>query len=290
MAKIAVALEQALAQRRVRGEHGRTDRRTIARGDGWSVADVVCTSGPEDRSFEERHSHYAIAIVMAGSFQYRSGLGRTLVTPGSMMLGNPGLAYECGHEHAEGDRCVVFWFEPDYFERVAGAGFTVPRLPPLQRLAPLVARAGAGVLGATVDWEELAVRVAVSAAGFAARQTSDRRVAPPNAEARVTRIIREIDRRPDASLSLGRLASESGLSPYHFLRTFERVTGVTPHQYVLRTRLRAAATRLVAEPQKIIAVALDSGFADVSNFNHAFRKEFGVNPRAYREREALSKH
>ena len=232
--------------------------------------------------------HYAIALVLAGSFQYRSGggLGRSVMTPGSMMLGNPGLAYECGHEHAEGDRCVVFWYEPDYFERVAGAGFTVPRLPPLQQLAPLVSRAGAGVLGGTVDWEELAVRVAASAAGLAARQTSDQRAAPPNAEARVTRAIREIDRCPDADLSLARLASESGLSPYHFLRTFERVTGVTPHQYVLRTRLRAAATRLVAEPQKIIAVALDSGFADVSNFNRAFRTEFGVNPRAYRERSA----
>ncbi|MGE5801742.1 MAG: AraC family transcriptional regulator [Gemmatimonadota bacterium] len=291
MAKIAVALEEALARRRLHGEAGRTAPRTIAAGGGeeggWAVADVVCTCGPQDRAFEERHAHYSIAVVLAGTVQYRSGLGRGLMTPGSVMLGNPGLAYECGHEHAEGDRCVVFWYEPEYFERLAGVGFSVPRLPPLRALAPLVASVSAGVIGASdVAWEELAARVAVRVAGLVGRASSEQRAlpspAPPlNAEARVTRAIRAIGDLPDRDWSLSVLARESRISPYHFLRTFERLTGVTPHQYVLRARLREAATRLVTEPRKIIDVALDSGFGDVSNFNRAFRAEFGVSPRVY---------
>jgi AraC family transcriptional regulator len=72
------------------------------------------------------------------------------------------------------------------------------------------------------------------------------------------------------------------LSPYHFLRTFESLTGVTPHQYVLRTRLREAASRLAAETGRVLDVALDCGFGDVSNFNRAFRAEFGASPRQYR--------
>lgn len=289
MAKIAVALEQALARRRTLGEAGRTAPRRIAAGDGWAVADVLCTSGPQDRAFEEQHAHYAIAIVLAGSFQYRSPLGAGLMAPGSLMLGNPGLAYECGHEHAEGDRCVVFWYEPDYFEQLAGAGFRVPRLPPVRPLAPLVASAVVGALGASdIAWEELAVRLAVETAGLAARQSAAEDALPRNAEARVTRAVREIDQRPDASLALDRLAQESGLSPYHFLRTFERLTGTTPHQYVLRARLREAAARLKTESRKIIDVAFDAGFGDVSNFNRAFRAEFGVSPRAYRENRVLN--
>ena len=43
--------------------------RIIARGHGWKVADVICTSGPQDPTFEERHSRYTIAMVLAGSFQ-----------------------------------------------------------------------------------------------------------------------------------------------------------------------------------------------------------------------------
>jgi AraC family transcriptional regulator len=285
LAKIAVGLEQALARRRLRGEAGRATPRVIASGAGWSVADVLCTSGPQDRPFEEQHTRYSIAMVLAGSFQYRSALGAGLMAPGSVMLGNPGVVYECGHEHAAGDRCVVFWYDPECFKELLGAGFRVARVPPLRDLATLFATAGAGAIGARyVAWEELAVKVAVRTAGLAARQSSKHDALPVNAAARVTRAVRMIDERPDASLSLSTLARESRLSPYHFLRTFERLTGVTPHQYVLRARLRAAATQLLAESGKVIDVALDSGFGDVSNFNRAFRAEFGASPRLYRRR------
>lgn len=98
----------------------------------------------------------------------------------------------------------------------------------------------------------------------------------------MARILREIERRPEADLTLGSLAREAGLSPFHFLRLFERLTGVTPHQYVLRTRLREAAARLATEPAKVLDVALDCGFGDLSNFNRAFRAEFGASPRAFR--------
>jgi len=47
-------------------------------------------------------------------------------------------------------------------------------------------------------------------------------------------------------------------------------------------RLREAAVRLVAEPGTVLDIALDCGFGDVSNFNRAFRTEFGMSPRAYR--------
>jgi AraC-like DNA-binding protein len=80
---------------------------------------------------------------------------------------------------------------------------------------------------------------------------------------------------------LDSLARQAGLSPYHFLRTFQRVTGVTPHQFVLRARLREAAVRLTTERRNVLDIALDCGFGDVSNFNRAFRTEFGVNPRRY---------
>lgn len=252
---------------------------------------MVCTSGPQDRPFQEQHTQYAVAVVLAGSFQYRSAAGHALMTPGSLMLGSPGQCFECGHEHAEGDRCLSFWYAPDYFERLCSdvgirrsRGFTVPRIPPLRSVAPVVADAGASLMGAgDVSWEELGLRVAARAVslanGFSAPY--DARV---DAEARVTRAVRFIDAHPAADLTLARLANDAGLSPYHFLRTFERLTGVTPHQYVLRARLREAALRLSAEPGKVVDIALDSGFGDVSNFNRAFRAEFGLRPRAYQQR------
>ena len=74
----------------------------------------------------------------------------------------------------------------------------------------------------------------------------------------------------------------AGISRYHFLRTFKLVTGVTPYQWLLRSRLRDAARRLAAARDPITAVALDVGFQDLSNFVRTFRAEFGLSPGRYR--------
>ena len=258
---------------------------------------MVCTSGPRDRPFEEQHSRFSIAIVAAGSFEYRSGNGRELMTPGSLLLGNADQCFECGHEHGVGDRCLSFHYAPDYFENLAAAAgaakpyFRGLRLPPLRALSPLVARACAGLarsgINGRVDaaWEELSVELAARVVQLAGSLSRKPTGAPPGAVARITRAVRLIERQPDAGLALGSLAREARLSPHHFLRIFERLTGLTPHQYVRRVRLRAAAMRLADDTNvrlKILDIALDSGFGDVSNFNRAFRAEFGVSPKAYR--------
>ena len=106
-------------------------------------------------------------------------------------------------------------------------------------------------------------------------------------ERRVADAIRVIEQQLDEPLTLDVLASRADLSRYHFLRTFTAVCGVTPHQYVRRARLTRAAARLIAEETRVIDIALDSGFGDVSNFNRAFREEFGVSPRRYRRDDGV---
>ncbi len=281
MAKIAVESENEFSSP--------PRSRLLAKGDGWAVFDVVCTSGPRDRPFEERHTAAAIAIVLAGTFQYRSPAGCELMTPGSLFLGNTGQNFTCAHEHGTGDRCLSFSYAPDFFERLAsGAGatgtkFHASRIPPIRALSPLVAQAGALLAGVNrLSCEELSIQVAAQAIklerGIAPRSPT----AGPGSLARVTRVVRMIESDPDIPRDLASLAQIARLSPYHFLRTFEGLTGTTPHQYLLRIRLRRAALRLRTEPAKILDVALDCGFGDVSNFNHAFRVEFGVSPRGYR--------
>jgi AraC family transcriptional regulator len=293
---LLLELDHALARRRQHGTPGCPSPLIIAAGDGWTVADVICTAGPDDRSFEEQHSRNAIAVVLAGSFHYRSSLGRALMTPGSLMLGNSGQCFECGHAHGEGDRCVSFWYAPEYFERlsadadVRGPRFALPRIPPLRALSPLVTAAALGLTSPTdTAWDEFSVTVATSTLRVSAGLPSDVRGAPPNGEARVTQAVRAIDRHPTAIWTLARLARAARLSPYHFLRTFTHLTGVTPHQYVLRARLRDAALRLVRDTGTVLDIALDCGFGDVSNFTRAFGTEFGVTPARYRQRRAFRK-
>jgi AraC family transcriptional regulator len=289
LGKIASDLDRAILERRLAGAPGRATGRKLASGAGWSVSDVVCTSGPRDRSFEEEHDGASVAIVLAGTFEYRSARGRHLMTPGSFLLGNPGECFECGHDHAIGDRCISFKFDGDLLNQLTDehGGFRSSRLPPERVSAAVVARTALALAEASVaSWEEIALDVATTAARLGSAPRPGASDTSPRVIAHVTESVRLIERNPARSAALSDLASAAGMSRFQFLRVFRSLTGVTPHQFILRTRLRAAAARIVDSNINIIDVALDAGFGDLSNFNHAFRAEFGVTPRAFRRRQS----
>jgi AraC family transcriptional regulator len=256
-----------------------------AEGSGWLVQDVVCNSGPRDRAFEERHDRVSIAVVLSGTFTYGNEFGSTLLTPGSLLLGNAGSCFTCGHEHGEGDRCLSFHFDAGFFENiVAAAGARTMRfnrnsLPADRSLAPLVARALLAVDG-SASFEEFALDVAAAAS----REGRDHRPPPVSKrdERRVAAVARYLEESFDQPCTLADLAGLAALSPYHFLRIFRAATGVTPHQHLLRGRLRAAAVSLVRTDTPVTEIALVSGFEDLSNFIRSFRAEYGVTPLHYR--------
>ena len=263
--------------------------RLLAADAGWSVHDFVCTAGPGDRAFEEQHSGASVAVVLSGTFQYRTSTGNELMSPGSLLLGNSGEAFTCGHEHGTGDRCLAFHYSEEFLEH-AGLGaerqcFRVARIPAIRPLSPLIASATALLRrdAEAPDLEEIAWKMIDGAArlqeGLAQRHSNS----DPAACARVTRVLRVIEAEPDAPHTLPDLAAQARLSPWHFLRCFQDLTGTTPRQYLLRTRLRRAATHLCQETNRtILDIAFECGFGDVSNFNRAFRAEFGRSPRAFR--------
>lgn len=262
----------------------------LASGPGWQVNDFVCTSGPQDRPFEERHAATSIAIVTAGTFRYRNDQGDALLTPGALLLGNEGACFECGHEHSTGDRCLSFHFTQRFQEAVAAARpgvrttrLNAPRLPPLSELAPLLAEAeSARDARDESALEEIALRLSGAVMTTLAGAAPSRNSPAPRDIARVTDVIRHIESSADERLSIAGLAREAGLSAYHFLRIFRQLVGMTPHQYVLRTRLHRAAVMLRQSDRSISAIALDAGFEDLSTFNRRFRRVMGVAPGRYR--------
>lgn len=264
----------------------------LASGPGWRADDVICTSGPGDRPFEEQHDGICIAPVTQGTFQYRSTQGSALLTPGALLLGQDRHCFECGHDHGTGDRCLSFHFAPDFFHTVAGTRrvtFTTPNLPPLPTLIPLIAAAEAARDdGDTAELGEIAVRLA---GAVATALTGTRRPTPTTRrdERRITDAIRLIERSAHDPIPLTDLAARVAMSPYHFLRTFRSVVGLTPHQFVLRTRLHEAAVSLRRSDDSISAIAFASGFNDLSTFNRRFRRFMGVSPSAYRTRAASRK-
>lgn len=264
----------------------------LASGTGWRVEDVVCTSGPHDRPFEERHDGMCIAAVTRGTFRYRSSLGSAVFAPGALLLGNHGYCFECSHEHGVGDRCLSFQFAPQFLEAVTSAvpgarrvSFTIPRLPPNNGSLPVIVAAEvARDDGDAAAFEELALRVAGAVSGALAESKGN--APPPSArdERRISAALRHVEARADEILPLTDLARDAAMSPYHFLRTFRALVGMTPHQFILHTRLNRAAIRLRRTSENISTIAFAAGFGDLSTFNRRFQRIFGQSPSAYRVR------
>ena len=84
------------------------------------------------------------------------------------------------------------------------------------------------------------------------------------------------------NIGLEQAAAQAGISPFHFLRLFSSVLGVTPHQYLVRSRLRHAARLLTDDEISVTDVAYDVGFGDLSNFVRTFHRAAGVSPRRFR--------
>jgi AraC family transcriptional regulator len=246
-----------------------------------------------------------IAVVTSGTFTYRTTHGAAMLAPGAVLLGNAGHCFECGHEHGVGDRCLSFRFTPEFVESVVSdirgirrIDFAIPSLPPIPELIPVAAAAQAARQGDTgVSLEELALGIVATVAGVLAdaKRPADTnssgesmrtRVASRRDQRRVTDALRRIEAESDRSLSLRQLARDAAMSPYHFLRTFRAVAGVTPHQYLLHTRMQRAAARLRCSDDKISAIAADAGFTDLSTFNRRFRRVLGSSPSAYRSGRA----
>ena len=259
---------------------------TVLRRGPLSVTDYRCNAGPADAPYPELHGAFTISYVRRGSFGVETRARSFDLVAGSVLVGHPGDEYMCRHDHAAGgDECLSFALAPELAESLGGRRevWRTGGLPPLPGLVVLGELAQATAeqrtdLGLDEVGLWLAARFAKLVSGVkraaAAVRDADRR--------RAIEAARWLDAHAHEPVDLESAARAVALSPFHFLRIFSRALGVTPHQYLVRARLRRAA-RLLSEPElKITDVALDVGFADLSNFVRTFHRAAGVSPRRFR--------
>lgn len=251
-----------------------------------TVSDFRCTAVPGDKPFVELHRCHSISFVRKGSFGYQCrGRSHELVA-GSFLIGAPDTEFVCTHDHVCGDECLSFFFGPELVEAIGerAEAWEVGTAPPLAELmvvGELAQAAADGLSDIALDeiGHLLAHRLVeiVSVKGRKATRVSarDRR--------RAVEAALWIEANSHRDIELEDVAGEAGVSPFHFLRAFSAVLGVTPHQYLVRSRLRRAARLLVDDDKSITDVAYDVGFGDLSNFVRTFHRAAGVSPLKFRQ-------
>jgi AraC-like DNA-binding protein len=261
-------------------------RTALLRRGSISVSDFRCSAAPGDKPFAEQFGCHSISYVRKGSFGCHSRGRFFELVAGSVLVGHPGDEYVCTHDHVCGDECLSFFLEPELVETIGdrtgvwqiGA---VPPLPELMVLGELAQAAadGRSDIGLNEVGQMFASRFVEMLSG------RSRKVAPATARdrRRAVETALWIDAHSHQEINLEDVAGQADISPFHFLRLFARVLGVTPHQYLVRSRLRHAARLLADDDRPVTEIAYDVGFGDLSNFVRTFHRAAGVSPRKFRE-------
>jgi len=88
----------------------------------------------------------------------------------------------------------------------------------------------------------------------------------------------------ESTLSIRDVAREAGISPFHFIRQFEAVFGVTPHQFRIHSRLERARLLLAQGHHSVTDVCLEVGFSSLGSFSDLFARRVGMAPSAYQRK------
>ena len=102
---------------------------------------------------------------------------------------------------------------------------------------------------------------------------------------RLEKVRRIIDTQFRSPLTLKQLADDCGLTRNYLCRAFKEYSGKTVFAYLIERRIQAAVVQLLSSRKKIIEIAFDCGFNDLSHFNRKFNEIIGSSPTAFRQKQ-----
>jgi AraC-like DNA-binding protein len=199
---------------------------------------------------------------------------RVVATPNDVVFYRPHETYERALRDARGDVSLFIAPAPQLLDPPAAPVGPVDA-PTFLLARRLARRLDAGALPVEEAAVELVQRALATPARLSGRRPGTRR-----GRARLTEEAKDLlVARLAEPLSLGDLAAELHVSPFHLTRVFRECTGRTLTAYLHDLRLRAAVDRLDQDPRAPLArVAADLGYCTPSHFTDRFRAAFGVPP------------
>jgi len=240
-----------------------------------SRRDITAVEACSSRSFA-RHSHdeFGVGIITKGAQRSWSGRGMVEAGQGDLITVNPGEVHD-GMPIGEERAWSMLYFSP---ERVASivADITEGKNAVRELHAPVVrdVRARDRFLTLYNEPRDESLFLLFDAL------LGDTRTEPAAPPGRLRRVRERIDDDPAAAHPLEELASLAGISRFQVIRRFERLTGLTPHAYIVQRRIDLAR-RLIRSGAGLADTAAAAGFTDQSHLHRAFTARYGMTPGAY---------
>jgi AraC family transcriptional regulator len=242
-------------------------------------------------------SAHMLSLPLAGAVPRLEGRLEAARTSFAMQPGRaflrPAQSWFRGWSHGAGTfRYCMLSFEPELIARATGGELaaTAEVVPALDLARPAIVQAMTALAsqveqpgpGGRLYSESLATAVLLELARHRALGDRMLRAALGRTGGELGRFSDYVEAHLAEDLSLFTLAAHAGLSPSHLTRELRRVSGLAPHQYVLRRRAERARVLLDRGEHSVSAVALAVGFSSQAHLNLVFRKVFGITPGAYR--------
>ncbi|MEZ6967470.1 helix-turn-helix domain-containing protein [Aeromonas sp. S9(2024)] len=235
------------------------------------------------------HPHFSIGAITGGHSHYLNQRNRQEVSTGSLVLMNPEEVHACNPVADQPWSYLMFYLDTEWLrsqQEEAGLGSEFRPFDMTANRDPLLYQGLQRLYRQLIQEDDSLVRE-VACHQFSrqllARLTpatwDDR---PPQHLQRAAELMQDDSA---SMLTLQQLSTVAGLTPSHFVRSFSRHYGMTPHAYLLDQRIRHART-LLRQGQPLAEVALASGFADQAHFQRQFKRRVATTPGQYRSQLA----
>ena len=281
-----------------------TGTEILYKSSSYTITDYQCKSVAGEVSGVEYQPDFSLSFTRVGNFIYHVFRNTLDTHSGRILLNKPGHEHVVSHVYHVPDQCTCFAFSQEFYESVKERyGQLSTRFFKNNEISSLLVKSDAGL-----DYLHNKIFRALTSKHYSSllidslvHEIADLTLDKIADEDSVKTIpasmkkyhLQTIEKAKEyitinysRDLTLNEIADSSCVSPFHFSRIFKTFTSLSPHQYLIGTRLKNAEDLIKNSDLPITEICFSSGFDSLEYFSTAFKNKYRLSPSRFRARNS----